>query len=116
MKLLISLVFLLSMEFCYAMEYSLPVKTIHPKEYDVSDVAAEIGFLRPLGFIGGIAGTAVFIGTLPLSLFASIAPPHDAIEKAANALVIGPANATFKRPFAYYHYNPVGRYPEVVKY
>ena len=115
MKLFLGIAILLSVSLCCAREYP-SVGGIHPIEYDVSDVVTEIGLLRPLGFLGSIAGTAVFLGTLPLSLFASIAPPHDAIDKAANALIIGPANSTFKRPFAYYHYDPVGRYPEVIKH
>ncbi len=116
MKIILSIVLLLSVEICSARGYSSQHNTIQPREYDVSDVATEIGFLRPLGFIGSIAGAAVFLGTMPLSLFASIAPPHDAIDKVADTLIIGPANATFKRPFAYYHYDPQGHYPEVKNY
>jgi hypothetical protein len=115
MKLLLSVVLLLSIEICYAESVS-STKKIHPVNYDVSDVATEIVLLRPLGLIGSIAGAAVFIGTAPLSLFASIAPPHDTIHKAFKTLVMGPANATLKRPFAYYHYDPIGEYPEVVDY
>jgi len=115
MKLFLGIAILLSVNLCYAQDYT-SVGGIHPIEYDVSDVVTEIGLLRPLGFLGSIAGTAVFLGTLPLSLFASIAPPHDVIDKAANTLIIGPANATFKRPFAYYHYDPIGRYPEIIKH
>ena len=115
MKLFLGVAILLSINLCHANGYP-SVSQIHPIQYDVSDVATEIGLLRPIGFIGSIAGTAVFLGTLPLSLFATIAPPHDAIDKAARTLIIGPANATFKRPFAYYYYDPIGRYPEVIKY
>ncbi len=116
MKIIISIILLLSMELCFARNYSSATPTIRPLDYDVSDVATEIVVLRPLGFIGSIAGAAVFLGTLPLSLFATIAPPHDAIDKVAKTLIIGPANATFQRPFAYYHYDPQGDYPKVSKY
>ncbi len=116
MKLFLSVLLLLLSQVCTAANYSRADNTIHPIEYDISDVAAEVAFLRPLGFLGSIAGTAVFIGTMPLSLFASIAPPHDVIDKAAKTLIVGPANATFQRPFAFYHYNPVGKYPRVVNY
>lgn len=116
MKLVVSLVMIFSMEFCSAQGNMQNGRTIYPREYDVSDVVAETFFLRPLGFIGSIAGSAVFIGALPLSAFASIAPPHDTISKAADVLIIGPANATFRRPFAYYHYNPVGEYPKVIEH
>ncbi|MCH9696770.1 MAG: hypothetical protein K0U68_01585 [Gammaproteobacteria bacterium] len=116
MKLVVSLVLFFSIQICLAQRYSLNQRTIYPKEYDISDVVAETFFLRPLGFIGSIAGSAVFLGSLPLSAFASIAPPHDAINKAADTLIIGPANATFKRPFAFYHYSPVGNYPKVIEH
>ncbi len=116
MKLFVSIALLLSMEICYARSYSTPANTIYPADYDVSDVITETVLLRPSGLLATIAGTAVFLGTMPLSLFASIAPPHDAIDKAAKTLIIGPANATFKRPFAYYHYSPVGKYPKVINH
>ena len=113
MKIILSIIFLLSIEICSAKSYTSTAKNIRPLDYDVSDVATEIVFLRPLGFIGSIAGAAVFLGSLPFSLLATIAPPHDAIDKVAKTLIIGPANATFQRPFAYYHYDPQGVYPKV---
>jgi len=116
MKIFLSIILLLSMEICSARGYSTNHNKISPLDYDVSDVATEIVVLRPLGFLGSIAGAAVFLVTMPLSLFATIAPPHDAIDKAADTLIIGPANATFKRPFAYYHYDPQGDYPAVRNY
>ncbi|HFD13292.1 MAG TPA: hypothetical protein ENJ32_12620 [Crenotrichaceae bacterium] len=118
MKLFLSivLVLLMSAGTCIARNKSVHNNTIYPVNYDVSDVATEIVLLRPLGFVGSIVGTAVFLGTLPLSLFASITPPHDIIHKAAKTLIVGPANATFQRPFAYYHYDPVGNYPTVIKH
>jgi hypothetical protein len=115
MKILIGILLLFSIQVCYARGLSSANK-IHPLEYDVSDVATEIVVLRPLGLIGSVAGAAVFIGTAPLSLLASIAPPHDVIFKALDVLVIGPANASIKRPFAYYHYDALGEYPEVLDY
>lgn len=81
-----------------------------PEEYDVVDVTTEIFLLRPLGLVGTFAGAGVFLATLPLSLFASITPPHDAVGKAATVFVTGPANYTFARPFAHYYYDPRGEY------
>jgi hypothetical protein len=93
----------------------LDKNTMYPVDYGVSDVITETIALRPLGLIGTVIGSVVFAGTLPFSLFASIAPPHDVYQKAATAFVIAPANATFKRPFAYYRYHPRGEYPTVIE-
>lgn len=75
-------------------------------EYNAQDVVIETLILRPLGLVGTIVGSAFFIGTSPLTALVSIAPPHDAFEKAADIYVMTPFNYTFARPFGVYSYDP----------
>ncbi|MGH8533108.1 MAG: hypothetical protein ACREV1_10400 [Gammaproteobacteria bacterium] len=73
--------------------------------YDAQDVAVETVILRPIGLIGTIVGTALFVGTSPLTALASIAPQHDAFAKAADAFIVTPFNYTFVRSFGDYTYD-----------
>ena len=54
--------------------------------------------LRLGGFIATIAGTGLFLGTLPITALMTAAPPHNAIEKSAEFFIVTPANYTFSRP------------------
>ncbi len=58
----------------------------------------DIVFYRPAGFVATIAGSALFVGMMPLTAVAAISPPHDAFDKVANTLVMPPVNFTFNRP------------------
>jgi hypothetical protein len=49
-------------------------------------------FLRPLGLVSLVGGTALFIVTLPFSI------PGGNTEQAANRLIADPAEYTFGRP------------------
>jgi len=49
-------------------------------------------FLRPLGLVSLVGGTALFIVTLPFSI------PGGNTQKAANRLIADPAEYTFSRP------------------
>lgn len=70
----------------------------------------DIIFYRPLGLVATVAGTGLFVGMAPLTAFASIAPPHDAFEKAAGILVLAPAKFTFDRPVGVFMPNADGEY------
>lgn len=74
-------------------------------------VLADLVLLRPLGIALTAAGAGLFIGTSPLAALASIAPPHDAIERSGNALVVAPGAFTFMRPLGEFTYQPGGVYP-----
>jgi hypothetical protein len=74
-------------------------------------IVADVLLLRPFGFALSAVGTAFFVGTLPLTGIANIAPPNDAIERTANALVRGPIAFTFNRPLGEMSYQPSGIYP-----
>lgn len=75
------------------------------------EVLNETVVMRPLGLVATIVGTMLFVATSPFTGVAYIAEPHDAFQKAGDALVIGPAAFTFVRPFGVYGYNPKGTYP-----
>jgi hypothetical protein len=62
-------------------------------ETDGDDVAIifDLLILRPVGLVATVAGTAIFIGSLPISL------PTLSVGKAFNALVKEPAKYTFWR-------------------
>jgi len=74
-------------------------------EPDGYDVMMDAVFLRPLGFVGTVVGSALFVGLSPLVAVASIPAPHDAFERLADTIVVKPAKYTFKRPVGDYDYN-----------
>jgi hypothetical protein len=55
------------------------------------DIAADLAFMRPLGIGATVAGTAIFIISLPFALITSDVP------KTAKELVVDPFNYTFDR-------------------
>lgn len=62
-------------------------------------------FLRPLGFVEVIAGTATFVVLSPLTAIASIpAPKENAFSELADALIVKPAKFTFARPAGDYKF------------
>lgn len=73
-------------------------------------VLADLMLLRPFGIAITAAGTGLFVATLPFTVIAGIAPPHDALEKAGTALVVAPAAFTFWRPIGDFTYQPCGVY------
>ncbi len=62
-------------------------------------------FLRPLGFVEVIAGTATFVVLSPLTAIASIpAPKENAFAELADSLIVKPAKFTFVRPAGDYKF------------
>ena len=59
---------------------------------DSSEVLADIIFLRPLGFVATVLGTAMYLVALPT------ASATDSVEHVKETLVTKPYNYTFKRP------------------
>lgn len=78
--------------------------------FGVDDVVVEVLFARPLGLVGTLVGTGLYIAISPLTALADIAPPHDAFVKTADALVFAPAWFTFQRPLGYYCFDTRGLY------
>lgn len=52
---------------------------------------------RPTGLVATVCGSALFLALSPLTALATIPPPHDAFEIAANKLILAPADFTFSR-------------------
>ena len=63
-------------------------KTEKPNAWEMG---ADLVIARPIGFVGTILGTVVFVVSLPFSLLGGN------VGDAADALVIGPAKTTFLR-------------------
>ena len=78
-------------------------------------IMADLFLLRPFGLVMTVGGAGLLAATSPLIGMASFAPPHDAFERTANALVIGPAGFTFNRPLGEFSYQRNGIYPILTK-
>ena len=63
--------------------------------YDGADAFLDVVFLRPIGLIGTIVGTALFIGLSPFTAMATIAPPHDAFSFMADGTAHGSGKLIF---------------------
>ena len=61
--------------------------------------------LRLGGFVTTVVGTALFIGTSPFTGLMTAIYPHNAIEKAAEFLVVRPGVYTFVRPTGDFNYD-----------
>ncbi|ADE14564.1 conserved hypothetical protein [Nitrosococcus halophilus Nc 4] len=77
-----------------------PQNTEEPR-WTAPEALTEVLILRPVGLVGTIVGTAVFIGISPLTALASIAD-REAFKVTAQTLVVAPAEFTFKRPLGHY--------------
>jgi hypothetical protein len=58
---------------------------------DSGDMLADLVFVRPLGLVGTVIGSALFIVALPFTL------PSRNVEETAKAFVVNPAEYTFDR-------------------
>lgn len=67
-------------------------------KYDPLFALTDIVFLRPMGLVATVAGSALFIGLSPVTALASITPPHDAFSHMGHYLVLTPVKFTFSRP------------------
>lgn len=62
------------------------------EQADPAVMAADLILVRPLGFLATLAGSAVFIVSIPFSAIGGNT------EEAWESLVVSPATYTFKRP------------------
>src|SRR6266436_10313616 len=74
--------------FCLAGTNSTFART----KVDPAMVVADAVVVRPLCFVATVIGSVFFVVSLP------IAATSRSVRRAANALVVGPAKATFTRP------------------
>lgn len=70
---------------------------------DTPLVLTDLIVARPLGLVGTVVGTALFIGLSPFTALAAIAPPHDAFARTADILIAQPAAYTFVRPLGAFY-------------
>jgi hypothetical protein len=63
-----------------------------PEGARVEDIV-DLLVLRPVGIIATLAGTGVFVVTLPFTI------PTKTVDKSADRFVVTPFNYTFSRPF-----------------
>ncbi|WP_411726110.1 hypothetical protein [Methyloglobulus sp.] len=61
--------------------------------------------LRLGGFAATIVGTGLFIGTSPITGIMTSFRPHNAIQKAAEFLIVRPGKYTFVRPTGDFNYD-----------
>ena len=72
-----------------------------PNGFDVLlDIPLRLG-----GFVATIVGTGLFIGTSPITGLMTAIRPHNAIQKAAEFLVVRPGKYTFVRPTGDFNYD-----------
>jgi hypothetical protein len=62
------------------------------REPSGAEMAVDAVFARPLGLVGTVAGSVLWLLTLPVTL------PSNSTERAAKQMVAKPAEFTFKRP------------------
>ena len=69
---------------------------------EAMNLLTDVIFVRPVGFVGMLAGGALFIGLSPLTALANIPEPHNAFERVGGVLVGAPYAYTFVRPLGYF--------------
>jgi len=67
-------------------------------DYNPYFVPFDLLITRPLGLATTVVGTTLFVAMSPFTALSSIAPPHDAFERVADAFIVVPATYTFLRP------------------
>lgn len=97
MKKIILILALIYVQPGYAMEE-------RQRPVDGYDVMFDAWIVRPITFVGTVAGSALYIGLSPLTAIASIPAPHDAFVKLADTIVVRPFKYTFVRPIGNYDY------------
>jgi hypothetical protein len=83
--------FILALSLAIALPPTASANEAGTESGDDVAVVFDLVVLRPIGFVGLVGGTLVFIGSLPFTLSTWTVP------KAFNALVRGPAVYTFAR-------------------
>ena len=62
------------------------------------NIVADLAVMRPVGLVATVAGTAIFLVSLPFALITNDVP------KTAKELVVDPLNYTFDRPLGDFKY------------
>ena len=69
---------------------------------EAMNVLTDVVFVRPFGFVGMLAGGALFVGLSPLTALANIPEPHKAFDRVGELLIGVPYAYTFVRPLGYF--------------
>ncbi|MCX7110539.1 MAG: hypothetical protein NTX45_10500 [Proteobacteria bacterium] len=72
---------------------------------EAMNLMTDVIFVRPVGFVGMLAGGALFIGLSPFTALANIPEPHNAFDRVGGLLVGVPYAYTFVRPLGYFSAN-----------
>lgn len=96
--------FIRTVTFAAAMLASSVSFAEHNKNIDGYDIVADVAVVRPLSFVGLVAGTAIFVGLSPLTAIATIPAPHTAFQDMAETIIVKPAKYTFVRPAGDFDY------------
>jgi hypothetical protein len=87
-------------------ESDIEIQKKHIATVDTQDVDTVLDIpLRLGGFVITVVGTGLFIGTSPITGLMTAIYPHNAIDKAADFLVVRPGRYTFVRPTGSYNYD-----------
>lgn len=76
---------------------------VRAEEMRTDAFLVDVILARPAGLMATIFGSALFVAISPLTAFATIPPPHNAFDIAANKLILTPADFTFNRPVGNFH-------------
>jgi uncharacterized membrane protein len=87
--LLVMVLFLCATSLVHAAENSYMART---EDVSAEEIIVDGLLLRPSGIVATVAGTVVFVVTLPFSI------PTKSVDKAAQKLIVDPARYTFVRP------------------
>ncbi|PZN83635.1 MAG: hypothetical protein DM484_03990 [Candidatus Methylumidiphilus alinenensis] len=66
------------------------------------NLLTDVIFVRPVGVVGLLAGSALFVGLSPLTALANIPEPHNAFHRVGAVLIGVPYSYTFERPLGYF--------------
>lgn len=69
-----------------------------------TDMVLDVVVLRPLGLVATVLGTALTVVALPFTI------PSGSVGASAHALIVRPAEYTFKRPLGDFSDSSEGRY------
>lgn len=97
---------------CYADDNSNPnpnleynAAVVVDKDIDGLDAFVDIP-QRVAGFVHTALGAVVFAGVAPIAALTTTIPPHTAIAKIMDYLVLQPARYTFDRPVGNFNFDP----------
>jgi hypothetical protein len=71
------------------------------RQFSTQELLTDMVVLRPVGLVGTLIGSALFVGLIPFTALASIAD-KEAFHITGQTLIVTPAKFTFTRPLGQY--------------